>query len=74
MEAGTSAAIGVESSGMMRLAFGVVVVGSVILVVTLLAAMLWIGLLVAERSRRRAPQVDQLKIRRPFFLSSYGLA
>jgi hypothetical protein len=39
----------------------------------LLAAGLWLVLLVAERSKRRAPQLSELKMRRPYFLSGDGL-
>jgi hypothetical protein len=39
----------------------------------LLATGLWLVLLVAERSKRRAPQLGELKMRRPYFLSGDGL-
>ena len=58
---------------MMRLWFGVAVVGAVMLLVAILAAALWIALLIAERSQRGEQQSGRLKMRRPFFLCGNGL-
>jgi hypothetical protein len=57
----------------MRLAFAAASAVTVVALMVLLAAALWLVLLVAERSKSRVPQVGELKMRRPHFLSGDGL-
>jgi hypothetical protein len=82
---GTSAAIGIESSGLIRLAFPAEVSGSVTLLSAMLAADFWIMLLLAERSRRKAEfepksfprallQLEEVEVSGPFFLTRDGLS
>jgi hypothetical protein len=73
MATGTSAVISIQSGSLMRLAFALAVACIVVVLMVLLAAGLWLVLLVAERSKRRAPQLSELKMRRPYFLSGDGL-
>ena len=73
MATGTSAVTGIESGSLMRLAFALAVACTVIVLMILLATGLWLVLLVAERSKSRVPQVGELKMRRPHFLSGDGL-
>jgi hypothetical protein len=73
MATGTSAVTGIESGSLMRLAFALAVACTVIVLMILLATGLWLVLLVAERSKRRAPQPGELKMRRPYSLSGDGL-
>jgi hypothetical protein len=57
----------------MRLAFAAAAAATVVAMMVLLAAALWLVLLVAERAKRIAPQLGELKMRRPYFLSGDGL-
>jgi site-specific recombinase len=69
MATGTGAAIGIQSGSLMRLAFVAATACSVIVLMVLLAVVFWLALLVAERSKHGEARADQLKMRRPFFLS-----
>jgi hypothetical protein len=85
MATGTSPGIGIASGGMMRLTFAAAVVGLVMLLIVLLAAVCFIALLLAERSKKRSRAralaegvvplpLELRKTQGPYFLSQDNLS